>query len=66
MKETITILKDTNGNLYYYEGKDANHHNYHEVVEVDCDNGHYIYTYNSWWLSDEEFAQLTKIEVEVE
>ena len=64
MKNPITLYKDINGNLWHYEGYDTEHQ-WHNVVVVDEDEGHYTHTGITSCLTDEEFAQCTKIEVEV-
>ena len=57
----ITLYKDANGNLWYYEGKEDI---YHKMVVVDYEDGHYTYTYITCYFTDEELAKCTKIEVE--
>ena len=60
--ENITILKDKNGNLWYYEGQDGE---LHQVTVVEEDDGHYVCTNITWYLTDDELANCTKIELEV-
>lgn len=62
--ETITLYKDTNGNLWYYEGYDETD-KFHKVTVVEEDNGHYINTNITWYMTDKEFTNCIKIEVEV-
>jgi hypothetical protein len=62
-KRKVTLYKDVDGNLLHYNGKGDR---YHEMVVVDYEDGHYIYTHNAWYFTDSEFNNCTKIEVEVE
>ena len=62
--EKITLYKDTNGNLWYYDGYDEVD-KLHKVTVVEEDNGHYINTSITWYMTDEELANCTQIEVEV-
>lgn len=66
MKATniITLYKDTNGNLYCHEKYD-DCLEMHLLTEVEEYNGCYTYTYSAIDMTNEEFANLTKIEVEV-
>ena len=62
MYKTITLLKDESNNLWHYEKQDGK---LHQVTVVEEDDGHYIRTNITWYLTDEELANCTKIEVEV-
>ncbi len=64
MYENITLLKDENGNLWNYIGYDEQS-KLHQVTVVDEDNGYYTDTSITWYMTDEELANCTKIEVEV-
>lgn len=59
-----TLYKDTNGNLWYYEGYDEQS-KLHRVVVIDEDDGHYTNTSITWYMTDEEFNECTTIELEV-
>jgi hypothetical protein len=61
----MTLYKDTNNNLWdYLEYDDESQ--MHLVTVVDEDDGHYTNTGITWGFTDEELANCTKIEVEVE
>lgn len=64
----LTILyKDDLGNLYYDEGLVVMFgEEYHRLILVEEDNGHYTYTHNIWYEDTNRLSELyTKIEVEV-
>ena len=61
MKTASLLLKDPNGNLWYYVSKDGD---LHKVTVVDEEDGCYTNTNITWYLTEEEFNQCTKIEVE--
>ena len=60
----ITLYKDTNNNLWDYVGYEADI-KMHKVIVVDEDDGYYTNTNITCYLTDEELANCTKIEVEV-
>ena len=62
MDNKLTLYKDCFGNLYYYEGYD-NETQLHHMVDVEEDNGHFIYTHNDWYYTDTELNECIKIEV---
>lgn len=59
----MTLYKDTNGNLWDIK-YDEQSEMYLATV-VDEDDGYYTYTNITWPMTNEEFANCTKIEVEV-
>lgn len=65
MSKIITLFKDTNNNFWHYESYDEQS-KLHQVTIVDCDDGHYINTNISWYMTDEELNHCTKVEVNVE
>ena len=64
MNEKIKLLKDENGNFWCYIGYDETE-DWHEVTVVDEDNGYYTNTNITSYLTNEEYANCTQIEVEV-
>lgn len=57
------LLKDTNGNLYTYFGYDADAR-LHEVLDVEEDNGEYVCTQRTWYMTDEQLVTCTLVLVE--
>lgn len=62
---TVTLYKDDLGNLYYDNGLFMGAEP-HQLILVEKENGHYIYTQNTWYEDGDRLATLyTKIEAEV-
>ena len=60
---TIELLRDINGNLFYYEGLDEDT-SYHKATMVEEHNGRYINTSIMVYMTNEELEQTTRIVVE--
>ena len=60
----ITIYKDADGNLWNYIDYDVDDKT-HKMTVVEEDDGHYTDTGITWYMTQAEFNQLAKIEVEV-
>lgn len=60
----MTLYKDSNNNLWNCIGYDEQS-KMHIVTVVDDDEGYYTDTGITWPMTNEEFAECTKIEVEV-
>ncbi len=60
----ITLFADARGNLYYNEGQFMGENLYQLVLVDECD-GHYTYTGETWYVTDEELAEMTEIIVDI-
>lgn len=54
------LLKDTHGNLYTHFGYDADAR-LHKVLDVEEDNGVYVCTQRTWYMTDEELVDCTLV-----
>jgi hypothetical protein len=61
-KETIELLKDKNGNLWYHDDYDETTKK-HTVMVVEEDKGYYINTNIAWYMNDEEINECQIIKV---
>ena len=59
-----TLLQNTNGNLFFYEGLDEDTP-YHKVTLVEKCGDKYVRTDITCYLTEEELAQTTKVTVEM-
>lgn len=63
---TYVFYKDENGNVWYKVDYDDDTCEYKvEAIDVD-DNGYYLDTRITWYMSNSEFDELERIEVEVD